>query len=191
MGGCVMHTLLTSIEMKKALERMSEEIIKEEWGDFAVVGIYTRGVIIAERLKALLEKKIGKLLPFGQIDTSLYRDDLNRAEIEKKVRVPVFNFTVDGSNILLVDDVIHTGRSVRAAMESIIDKGRPNLIKLAVLVDRGGRELPIEPNFVGKRVVALDDEFVRVYLNEVDGRDVVVALKGGTPIQSQPIGDRE
>ena len=175
-----MHTLLTSIEMREALERISEEIVKEGRRDFAVVGIHTKGVMIAKRLKALLEQKIGKILPFGQIDISLYRDDLNKAGIEKKIKASGFEFEVDGSNILLVDDVIHTGRSVRAAMENIVDNGRPKLVKLVALIDRGGRELPIEPNFIGKKVVALADEFVRVYLEEMDGRDEVVALKGGT-----------
>ena len=171
------QVLMSAAEMKVALEQISEKIVEDDWKGLALVGIQTKGVILAKRLQHLLEQKTHITFPLGSVDTSLYRDVFGGTEVERKILGSTFDFALDESNILLVDDVIQTGRTVRAAIENIIDKGRPKLIRLFTLIDRDGRELPIKPDYIGKKVIALDNEYIKVYLEEVDEQDKVVILK--------------
>jgi pyrimidine operon attenuation protein / uracil phosphoribosyltransferase len=141
-----------------------------------VIGIRSRGEVLAERLATCLAKRLKRSVPCGTLDITLYRDDLNdpQGEGQPTVRSTEIDFNVDGRLVLLVDDVLHTGRSVRAAMDALVDLGRPRAVRLAVLVDRGGREFPIQANYVGIHPDVPDDQAVRVYLTETDGRDEVV-----------------
>ena len=144
----------------------------------AIVGIHTRGVYVGNRIiNEILESGLSeskKEIPFGTLDINLYRDDMDSASSLPKVRETDISFDVAGKKIVLVDDVIYTGRSIRAAMDALMDFGRPKSIQLAVLLDRGHRELPIEPNFTGKKFMASKDERIDVELEETDGRDSVV-----------------
>jgi len=139
-----------------------------------VVGIRTRGETLAERLTDVLRKRGFKNIGRGVLDITLYRDDLSEVGPKPMVRPTEINFDVDAKPLLLVDDVLFTGRSVRAALDALADFGRPSAIRLAVLVDRGGRELPIQPDFVGLELKDVPrDHRVNVFLSEVDGRDEI------------------
>jgi pyrimidine operon attenuation protein/uracil phosphoribosyltransferase len=163
----------------KGVESLTEEILKRNprAENVALVGVKTRGVYLAERIRAQLKKSCKVAPPMGAMDTTLYRDDLNDVGHQHEVKGTEIPFDVNEKVIILVDDVLYTGRSVRAAIDQIMDFGRPKRIELAVLVDRGHRELPIAPNYVGYTVGTKDDEVVRVHLSEVDGRDEVVVGK--------------
>ena len=137
------------------------------------MGIRARGDALAARIRAAIQKNEGVELPLGAIDITLYRDDLTRIGYAPVVRASEISFPVDDRIVVLVDDVLFTGRTIRAAMDALIDYGRPRAIRLAVLVDRGHRELPIRPDFVGKNLPTSPDDDVRVHLAEVDGRDEV------------------
>ncbi len=160
----------------RTLTRISHEIIEknETISDVCLVGIKTRGVPLAERIARNIHSIEGKAVEVGTLDITFYRDDLSYAEGDS----PVVNFSqlpfdVSGKNIILVDDVIYTGRTVRAALDAIISYGRPSKIQLAVLVDRGHRELPIRPDYVGKNIPTSRNEIIRVGVKEIDGTDVV------------------
>jgi len=144
--------------------------------DIAVVGIRSRGEVLAERLSSKLSKKLGREVPCGTLDITLYRDDLNspQGEGQPQVRTTEIGFDVDGKIIILVDDVLYTGRSARAAMDALIDLGRPRAIKLAVLVDRAGRELPIQADYAGYKADVAPGKLVQVSLVESDGKDEVI-----------------
>ena len=150
--------------------RLAHEIIEKNKGvdDLVLIGIKSRGVPLAHRLSEKIEKIEGKRLPVGQLDITLYRDDLSPKSYEPDVKGLEVDFVIDGKIVILVDDVIYTGRTVRAAMDAIIDFGRPSAIQLAVLVDRGHRELPIRPDYVGKNVPTSSKEIVKVKLEEMD-----------------------
>ena len=137
-----------------------------------IVGIQTRGVPLAKRIRGSL----GREVPFGTLDITFYRDDFAQAGFDPQVRETDLAFDVSGMRLVLVDDVLHTGRTIRAAMDVLMDYGRPASIQLAVLVDRGGRELPIAPTFVGMTVAPRNDEAVRVYLSEVDAAGDAIRL---------------
>jgi pyrimidine operon attenuation protein/uracil phosphoribosyltransferase len=139
-----------------------------------LVGIYTRGVLLSRRLAAIIKAIEGKDIPCGEIDITLYRDDVGRSRIHPEVRGTKIPFLVEDVRIVLVDDVLYTGRTVRAALDALIDFGRPRNIQLAVLVDRGHRELPIRADYVGKNLPTARDERVSVRLVESDGADDVV-----------------
>ena len=166
--------------MRRTLTRMAHEIVERNGGgaDLCLVGIPRRGVLLAERLAAQIADAEGARIPVGTLDVTRYRDD-------QAVRVPPaaggsavpptrLPFDVTGRRIILVDDVLYTGRTVRAALDALIDRGRPAAIQLAVLVDRGHRELPIRPDFVGKNLPTSAREIVTVRVAEVDGEDEVV-----------------
>ena len=162
--------------IQRALVRIGHEIVERGHGtaNLALVGIRSRGVYIAQRLRSILhEIEGGEAVPFGVVDITLYRDDLDRRMQNPVVQGTSIGFDVDGRRILLVDDVLFTGRTIRAAMDAIIDFGRPQSIQLAVLVDRGHRELPIRADHVGKNVPTSREELVRVRIEEVDGEDAV------------------
>ena len=163
--------------IQRALTRIAHEILERNKGteDLALVGIRSRGVYLAERLrKNVQEIEGGTALPFGVVDITLYRDDLDRGVQNPIVKGTDIPFGVDGRRILLVDDVLFTGRTVRAAMDALVDFGRPQSIQLAVLVDRGHRELPIRADYVGKNLPTSRREQVQVRLSEADGADEVL-----------------
>jgi pyrimidine operon attenuation protein/uracil phosphoribosyltransferase len=163
--------------IQRALVRIAHEVVERNKGaaGVALIGVRSRGVHLGQRLRrALHEITGGPLVPFGVVDITLYRDDLDRGLQTPRVQGTDIAFPVDGRRILLVDDVLFTGRTVRAAMDALVDFGRPQSIQLAVLVDRGHRELPIRADYVGKNLPTSRAERVSVHLAEVDGADEVV-----------------
>jgi len=162
--------------IRRALTRIAHEILEKNHGadNLALVGIHTRGVDLAQRLVAKIAEDEGVRLPSGEIDITLYRDDAGIKRTRAEVRGTNILFDVEEMRIVLVDDVFFTGRTIRAAMDALIDFGRPRSIQLAVLVDRGHRELPIRPDYVGKNVPTARTEHVHVRLVERDGVDEVV-----------------
>lgn len=165
--------------VRRTLTRLAHEIIERNKGlkNLALVGMRTRGVFVAERLKALIKQIEGGDVPSGVLDVTLYRDDFRIKFKRPQVQVTSIDFDVDEMNLILVDDVIYTGRTVRAAMDALMDLGRAARIQLAVLVDRGHRELPIKPDFVGKNVPTSLGEEVRVRMKELDGEDAILLVE--------------
>ena len=163
-------------EMKRILERMAGEIISRnrEHQKLALVGILSRGVCLARRLQGLIREKIGRDLPLGILDITLYRDDLSHATHHPVLRQTKIPFSLDDATVILVDDVLYTGRTARAALDGLIDFGRPRSIQLAVLVDRGCRELPIAADYVGVEIPASPRDRVMVRVEESDGFDAVL-----------------
>jgi pyrimidine operon attenuation protein/uracil phosphoribosyltransferase len=164
-------------DLRRTLVRVAHEIIEKNPGSggIAVVGIHTRGAILARRLHALVGELSGAEVPLGDLDISFYRDDIASSEpgAQPIVHASHLDFDLDGLTVVLVDDVLFTGRTVRAAIEALFDYGRPDRVQLAVLVDRGHRELPIRPDYVGKNLPTSHDERVFVRLEEQDGADEV------------------
>ncbi len=170
-----------SKEIDRALTRMAHEIIERNKGikDLALIGIRTGGVPLSERLQQRIAAIEGTMVSTGILDITLYRDDWSTLSQHPIVRKTDILFPVDNKNIILVDDVLYTGRTIRAALDALIDLGRPQKIQLAVLVDRGRRELPIKPDFVGVSLQTSASEHVNVFLNEIAGRDEVVLEEKG------------
>ncbi|MCG8481982.1 MAG: bifunctional pyr operon transcriptional regulator/uracil phosphoribosyltransferase PyrR [Clostridia bacterium] len=162
--------------IRRAITRISHEILERNKGtnDLVLVGIKTRGVPIARRIASKIEEFEGVSLDVGILDITLYRDDLEKVDYNPIINNTILNSDINGKVVILVDDVIYTGRTVRAAMDAIIDYGRPSAILLAVLVDRGHKELPIRPDFVGKNVPTSKSEVVDVHFEETDGLDEVI-----------------
>lgn len=171
--------ILSLDEMKRTLERLAYEALEKhgDCNDLAMVGIQRRGVDIGVRLNHILAERLGGELPFGKLDINLYRDDWTSLELNPLISSTEIPFSIDGKDILLVDDVLFTGRTIRAALEAILDFGRPNRVELMVLVDRGHRELPIHADYVGKTVMTERGEHVNVYMRERDGRDKVCLVE--------------
>lgn len=171
----VSKTIMTADDIRRALTRIAHEIIEWNQGTerLVLVGLRTRGVPLAQRTAGYIQEFEGAPVPLGQLDITLYRDDvLTRGPLPLgPTAIPV---DITDKRIVLVDDVLYTGRSIRAAMDALIDYGRPQMIRLMVLIDRGHRELPIRADFVGKNVPTSRDEDVHVRLVEVDGVDEVV-----------------
>jgi pyrimidine operon attenuation protein/uracil phosphoribosyltransferase len=167
----------------RTLTRIAHEIVERNKGtdDLALVGVRTRGVPIARRIARTLREITGHDIPTGSLDITLYRDDLMRHAVgpQPLVRRTDIQFSIDDRKILLVDDVLYTGRTTRAALDALIDYGRPKAIQLIVLVDRGHRELPIKADYVGKNLPTAPEESVQVRLSEIDGEDEVVLETGG------------
>jgi pyrimidine operon attenuation protein/uracil phosphoribosyltransferase len=174
-----MKVILDSRKMQMVINRMVGEIIEknEELDKLALVGIRTGGVFLAERIRKILEKNEGIKPDIGILDITLYRDDLSVMDYLPAVKKTEIPFSIDGKPILLVDDVIFSGRTVRAAMDAIIDFGRPSYIQLAVLIDRGCRELPIQPDIVGKKVVVPRNEIIDVHFKEQGYDDDSVIIR--------------
>ena len=168
--------VLDEAALERALTRISHEILEHNSGatNLAFVGLRTRGVTLAERLADRIAAIDGTKVPVGTLDITLYRDDLGLKTDQPRVRGTDIPFPVKGRTIVLVDDVLFTGRSIRAALDALIDLGRPKMIQLAVLIDRGHRELPIRPDYVGKNLPTSRRESVAVRLREHDGEDRVV-----------------
>ena len=170
--------ILDSDQISRALARIAHEILERNGGALGVVliGIHTRGVPLASRLSQKINEVEGLTIPVGELDISFYRDDIS-TRTEPNVRPTELPVPIDGQVIVLVDDVLYTGRSIRAAMDALNDFGRPRQIQLAVLVDRGHRELPIRPDYVGKNLPTSLGEEVKVLVSEVDGVDEVMLLR--------------
>ena len=187
----VKSVVMDATEIERSLTRMAHQILETYHGtqDLAIVGIVTRGDLLAQRLVAKIEEIEGVLVPLGRLDISFYRDDFHSV-IAPEVHETHIPFDVTGKKIVLVDDILYTGRTIRAALDAIMDLGRPSLIALSVLVDRGHRELPIRADFVGKNVPSSRDENVRLFLEEVDGISAVEILniKPGERAGSAPLG---
>ncbi|MDP3695201.1 MAG: bifunctional pyr operon transcriptional regulator/uracil phosphoribosyltransferase PyrR [Desulfocapsaceae bacterium] len=168
--------ILTAQEMELALKRIALQILEHNHSvaDLAIVGIHTCGVDLAERIRKIIREQEGVDIPFGSLDITLYRDDWSIISQNPVVRTTDLSFTVEGSRLILVDDVLFTGRTVRAAMDAIMDYGRPHSIQLAVLVDRSGRELPIQADYTGMQITVLPHERIQVLLKEHGGHDQVV-----------------
>ncbi len=164
--------------IERALTRIAHEILEANKGagDIGLAGIVTRGAKIAERLAERIRTIEGAEVPVGSLDISFYRDDVG-VRLNPEVHTTDIPFEVEGRDIVLVDDVLYTGRTIRAAMDAIMDYGRPRSVQLAVLVDRGHRELPIRADYVGKNVPTSGAERVKVFLGEQDGRDAVEILE--------------
>ena len=170
--------VLDGDDMRRTLVRIAHEIVeKNATGDgadrVAVVGIHRRGAILARRLHGLLADLLERDVPQGDLDISFYRDDLGRRTEQPIVHSSHLDFDVDGTTVVVIDDVLYTGRTVRAAIEALFDYGRPAGVQLAVLVDRGHRELPIRPDYVGKNLPTALSERVNVHVAELDGTDEV------------------
>jgi pyrimidine operon attenuation protein / uracil phosphoribosyltransferase len=169
------RVLMTAEDVRRATVRIAHEILEAHRGahDLVLLGMHTRGVPLARRLAAAVKDIEGEEVPVGALDIGLYRDDLSMRGTQVQLTPGDISQDVSGKRIVLVDDVLFTGRSVRAALDAIIDMGRPQRIQLAVLIDRGHRELPIRPDYVGKNVPTARDDDVRVRLEETDGKDGV------------------
>ncbi len=184
--------LLSADDIRRAVSRIAHEIVERDHdlSNIAIVGIRSRGDVLAVRLRESLREHENTLVPLGSLDITLYRDDLTRIGYAPVVHESAIDFSVDDKIVVLVDDVLFTGRTIRAALDAVVDYGRPRAIRLAVLVDRGHRELPIRADFVGKNVPTKVTDDVRVHLIEVDGRDEVelvapdaAAAGEGTPVR--------
>jgi pyrimidine operon attenuation protein / uracil phosphoribosyltransferase len=170
--------VLDGADMGRTLVRIAHEVVEKqiEPQQLAIVGIHRRGAILARRLRTLLDDLLDAEVPLGDVDISFYRDDLSRRADAPVVTASHVDFDVDGRTVVIVDDVLYTGRTVRAAIEAIFDYGRAGRIQLAVLADRGHRELPIRPDYVGKNLPTSRGERVQVQLVEVDEVDRVLLL---------------
>ena len=176
--------VLSAEDMRRALTRMAHEVLERNKGaeSLVFVGMHTRGVPLARRLAALVNEFEGVSVPVGTLDISLYRDDLSQRPLRPQLQGTQLPFDITGRTIVVVDDVLFTGRSVRAALDALLDVGRPDAVQLAVLVDRGHRELPIRADYVGKNLPTALDEEVVVHVLEIDGEDnvgLVTKLPGG------------
>ena len=167
--------LITGEDYKRIITRLSHEIIEKNRGidDLVIIGLRTRGAYIADRISQKIKEIEGTEIPTGYLDVTLYRDDFRTRLKQPDVQVTNIPFQIDEKSIVLVDDVLFTGRTIRAALDALMDYGRPSKIMLAVLIDRGHRELPIKADFVGKNVPTSIGEEVRVKIKEVDEEDAV------------------
>lgn len=165
--------------VRRALTRIAHEIVEKNQGteDLVIIGIRSRGVPIAERLAKKISEFEGVDIPTGILDITLYRDDLSQVSKQPIIHQTEISFDITDKKVVLADDVLYTGRTVRAALDALIDLGRPKSIQLAILVDRGHRELPIRPDYVGKNLPTSQDEVVSVNLAEIDGDDNVLLLE--------------
>ncbi|WP_425277858.1 bifunctional pyr operon transcriptional regulator/uracil phosphoribosyltransferase PyrR [Enterococcus faecalis] len=171
--------VVDAVTMKRALTRISYEIIERNKGiqDIVLVGIKTRGIYIAQRLAKRLKQLEDIDVPVGELDITLYRDDVKDME-EPELHSSDVPVSIEGKEVILVDDVLYTGRTIRAAMDAVMDLGRPRKISLAVLVDRGHRELPIRADYVGKNIPTSKTEEIIVEMEERDGADRIMISKG-------------
>lgn len=169
------NIIMDSEAIRRALVRIAHEIIEKNKGveDVVIVGIRTRGVPLAQRIAAEINAIENCEMMVGMLDITLYRDDLSTLGYNPVVHGTDINFDLSGKHVVLVDDVLYTGRTIRAALDAVIDMGRPKTIQLAVLVDRGHKELPIRADYVGKNVPTSQKETIEVVLNEIDGTDEV------------------
>jgi pyrimidine operon attenuation protein / uracil phosphoribosyltransferase len=181
-------TLMSPVDMERALTRIAHEILERNRGaeNIILAGMQTRGFPLAQRLAATLKTIEGIAPPVGSLDISLYRDDLSTRELKLVVHRTDIPYDLTDKDVIIVDDVFFTGRSFRAAMDAIMDLGRPHTIQLAVLVDRGHRELPIRADYVGKNIPTSLQEDIKVYLSEVDGSDKVTVITPEKEATNEP-----
>lgn len=177
------RSVLSADDIRRATRRIAHEIVERNQGvdSVVLVGLRTRGVPLAERLAASIEEFEGVRVPVGALDIGLYRDDIGSMELKPRIQPTDMPIDIDGRRIVLVDDVLFTGRSIRAALDALTDFGRPEQIQLAVLVDRGHRQLPIRPDYVGKNIPTSLSEEVEVLLEEMDGEDEVRIVRMPSP----------
>jgi pyrimidine operon attenuation protein/uracil phosphoribosyltransferase len=171
--------LMSASEVDRTLVRLAHEIIEksEDLEKLVLIGVRRRGVPLAQRLAAKIEEIQKRQVPVGILDMNLYRDDLSTVGQQPVLNSTEIPFSITGVDVVLVDDVLYTGRTTRASLDALFDKGRPRRIQLCVLIDRGHRELPIEARFVGKYVDTADNEIIEVKLHEVDGVDKVMLVE--------------
>lgn len=171
------RVIMSAHDIDLAIQRIALQILEKNHGggSLAIVGIHTCGVYVAKRIHAAMQGQVGETIPFGSLDINLYRDDWSLISQNPVVKTTEISFDVDNTNLILVDDVIFTGRTIRAAMDAIMDYGRPQTIQLAALVDRGGRELPIQPDFTGMTTAILPNERIKVLLSDqgADGEVII------------------
>lgn len=172
------RVIMSSLDIDLAIQRISLQIVEKnhEGDELAIVGIHTCGVYVAQRIHAYIEQQTAQSVYLGSLDINLYRDDWSLMSQNPVVKTTDIPFDVDNTNLVLVDDVIFTGRTIRAAMDAIMDYGRPTTIQLAALVDRGGRELPIQPDFTGLHTTILQNERITVRM-DVDSSDNEVVIE--------------
>lgn len=175
----VKANILDKDNINRALMRIAHEILEKNKGtaELCLVGIRNRGVYLAQRLADCIKKIEDKTVPVGILDITLYRDDLTLIAAQPVVRKTEIDFDISDKNLVLVDDVLYTGRTIRAALDALIDFGRPKSIQLAVLIDRGHRELPVRADYVGKNIPTAKTESVEVHLEEVDEKDDVMIVE--------------
>jgi len=171
--------VMNATDIERAVNRLAHEIIERNQGtsNLALVGIRRRGVPLADRLAQCISEREKSQVPVGYLDINLYRDDLSTVATQPVIQKTEINFSISDKVIVLVDDVLYTGRTIRAAMDALIDFGRPRGIQLCVLIDRGLRELPIEANFTGKYIQTKEDEMVEVRVREIDQMDCVLLVE--------------
>jgi pyrimidine operon attenuation protein/uracil phosphoribosyltransferase len=173
-------TILNAREMDRTLERLALEVFERRGEDerLVIIGVQRRGADLAERIKRRLDERLGRKIPLGKLDINLYRDDwTTNLELAPTINCSEIGFDIEGASVLLVDDVLYSGRTTRAALEAILDYGRPRRVELLVLVDRGHRELPIQADYVGKKLDTLGDEHVNVMVVERDDEDRVCLVR--------------
>jgi pyrimidine operon attenuation protein / uracil phosphoribosyltransferase len=172
------RVLMTAEDLRRAIVRIAHEIVEAHRGshDLVLIGMRTRGVPIARRLANIIEEVEGAQVAVGSLDIGLYRDDLPSRGVAVQIAPSEIPTDINGKRVVLVDDVLYTGRSIRAALDAVMDFGRPQRIQLAILVDRGHRELPIRPDYVGKNVPTARNDDIQVRLTERDGRDEVAIV---------------
>jgi pyrimidine operon attenuation protein/uracil phosphoribosyltransferase len=182
--------IMTADEIRRAVIRISHEIVEKQAGTegLLLVGIQRRGVPLARRIADAIDEHENVRIPVGALDITFYRDDLSLVAQQPVVKGTDLPFDLNGSTVVLVDDVLYTGRTIRAAMDALIDFGRPKAIRLAVLVDRGHRELPIRADHVGKNVPTSREEVVRVHVAEIDGEDGVDLERADDSVPAATIG---
>ena len=187
----VKAVIMDETAIGRAITRIAHEIVEKNEGieNLALVGIVTRGDLLAKKLALKIESIEGVKVPLGKLDISFYRDDF-MTYLSPEVHSTDIPFDIDGKTVVLVDDVLYTGRTIRAALDALMDIGRPAAVQLAVLIDRGHRELPIRADYVGKNVPSSSDENVRLFLEEVDGVSAVeiLAIEPGSRAGSAPLG---
>ena len=171
--------LMSATEIDRTLQRLAHEIIERNGGttNVALIGIRRRGVPLSERIARIIHSVAGTTVPVGTLDITLYRDDLSLVASQPIVQSNEISFAVDDMVVILVDDVLYTGRTVRAAMNGLFDLGRPRRIQLCVLIDRGHRELPVEATYIGRHVQTTDTEIIEVRLNEIDQQERVMLVE--------------
>lgn len=168
--------IMAAQDIERALDRIALQILERNplVGDIVIVGIHTGGVFLADRIHRIVEEREKTTFPAGSLDITLYRDDWSRITQNPIVKKTDISFQIEGKTLILVDDVLYTGRTIRAALDAIMDFGRPNSIQLAVLIDRGGRELPIQPDYCGMCIKVDTNQHIHVLLHEEAGTDEVV-----------------
>jgi len=179
----VKATIIEDAGIERTITRLAHEILEHNKGpeSIVIIGIRTRGEFLARRIAGKIEEVEGVTLKLGFLDITLYRDDLLGKLEQPQLKGTDIIFDIAGKNVILVDDVLYSGRTIRAALDALVDLGRPRSIQLAVLVDRGHRQLPIKADYVGKNVPTSSDESIRVHLKEVDGEDAVLLMNPDKP----------